>query len=315
MTGQVERTLRAGVIGAGVMGRNHARMLSTLPGVVLSDLMEPDAARRAEAANELRCQSHGDFESFLKSELDLVVIASPNETHRELGVALLDAGVHVLVEKPIAPTIADAQALIAAAKANKRQLMVGQIERFNPAVQAAKKACEGEDIIAITIARVGPFPPRMSKIGIIIDLGVHDIDIIRMISGSEIKETQALLSRVHAEREDNALLQFRTENNVIAQINTNWTTPYKHRSMQIATAKKFISADLMTRQVVEYSEYTMDGTFRTRPIPVQSADPLRQELEAFIRCVRTGAAPPISGEDGLRNLEVALQCLQLGSRP
>lgn len=315
MTNNEDRILRAGVIGAGIMGRNHARMLSALPGIKLCDVMEPDPARREDVTGTLNCKGHADFESFLKSDLDIAVIASPNETHKELGVALLEAGVHVLVEKPIAPTVEDARALIAAASANQRQLMVGQIERFNPAVQAAKKACEGEDIIAITIARVGPFPPRMSKIGIIIDLGVHDIDIIRMISGSEIKEVQALLSSVHAEREDNALLQFRTANNVIAQINTNWTTPYKHRSMQIATSRKFISADLMTRQVVEYSDYTTDGAFRTRPIPVQSADPLRQELEAFIACVRTGEKPPISGEDGLRNLEVALQCLQVGSRP
>jgi predicted dehydrogenase len=155
----------------------------------------------------------------------------------------------------------------------------------------------------------------MSKIGVVIDLGVHDIDIIRMISGAEIHEVQALLSSVRAEREDNALLQFRTNTNVIAHINTNWTTPYKLRTLQIATEEKFIAADLMTRQVTEYSDYTTDGSFRMRPVPVITHDPLKVELESFVSAIVQDKEVPISGADGLANLEVALRCLEVGLRP
>ena len=111
----------------------------------------------------------------------------------ELGVALLNAGVHVLVEKPIAATVADAQAMIDAAKANNRVLMVGHVERFNPAVETVKRAIDGDEIISIQITRVGPFPPRMGEVGVVIDLAVHDIDIIRHLTGSEMTEVQSLL--------------------------------------------------------------------------------------------------------------------------
>jgi predicted dehydrogenase len=307
--------LRAGVVGLGVMGRNHARMLTTLSRVDLVGLVDADAETRKSASEQLGAPAFATVEELLTHGVDFAVVASPNDTHREIGVALLNGGAHVLMEKPIAPSVDDAKAIIAAAQANTRKLMVGHIERFNPAVIAAKNACAGQNIIAITIARVGPFPPRMSKIGVVIDLGVHDIDIIRMISGAEIHEVQALLSSVRAEREDNALLQFRTNTNVIAHINTNWTTPYKLRTLQIATEEKFIAADLMTRQVTEYSDYTTDGSFRMRPVPVITHDPLKVELESFVSAIVQDKEVPISGADGLANLEVALRCLEVGLRP
>ena len=150
----------------------------------------------------------------------------------DMGLALAlagqpERGVHVLVEKPIAATVVDAQRMIDAAKANSRVLMVGQVERFNPAVEAVKRAIDGDDVISIQITRVGPFPPRMGEVGVVIDLAVHDIDIIRHLTDSEIVEVQPQLARTKAEREDTALLQFRLDSGVIAHITTNWVTPYK----------------------------------------------------------------------------------------
>ncbi len=270
----------------------------------------PSRPRASATLYEARAFTTAD--DFVAAGLDAAVVATPNRHHAELGVALLEAGVHVLVEKPIAATVADAQRMIDAARANDRVLMVGQVERFNPAVDAVKRAIDGDDIISIQITRVGPFPPRMGEVGVVIDLAVHDIDIIRHLTNSEITEVQPQLARTKADREDTALLQFRLENGVIAHITTNWVTPYKVRTLQVATRNKFVVADLITRQVTEYFGQQADGSYQTRAVNSWPAEPLKKELEAFAHAIRTGEPPAVTGEDGLRNLEVALRCLGEG---
>lgn len=301
--------LRMGVAGAGVMGRNHARVLTDIRDVTLTALFDPDPAVADGVAEVYGTTGVTTLEAFIETGLDAAVVATPNRTHADIGVALLEAGIHVLVEKPIAATVADAQRLIDAAQANQRVLMVGQVERFNPAVEAVKRAIQGEDVISIQITRVGPFPPRMGEVGVVIDLAVHDIDIIRHLTGSEITEVQPQLARTKAEREDTALLQFRLANGTIAHITTNWVTPYKTRTLQVATKTKFIVADLMTRQVTEYFGQQPDGSYSTRGVMSWPNEPLKKELEAFAHAIRTGETPAVTGEDGLRNLEVALRCL------
>ena len=301
--------LRAGVAGAGVMGRNHARVLAELKDFELVAVLDPDEAAARATAEAWGATPVATVEAFIGAGLDCAVIATPNRTHADLGVALLEAGVHVLVEKPIAATVDDARRMIDAAAAHGRVLMVGQVERFNPAVETVRKAIENDDIISIQVTRVGPFPPRMGEVGVVIDLAVHDIDIIRHLTGSEIVEVQPQLARTRADREDTALLQFRTDSGVIAHITTNWVTPYKTRTLQVATQQKFVVADLITRQVTEYFGYAPDGSYSTRALHSWPAEPLKLEHEAFARAIRSGEIPEVSGEDGLRNLEVALRCL------
>ncbi|MEG1029136.1 MAG: Gfo/Idh/MocA family oxidoreductase [Brevundimonas sp.] len=291
------------------MGRNHARVLSELRDVELTTVFDPDAVTAEGVAAAYGATAVTTAQAFVAAGLDAAVIATPNRFHAELGVALLNAGVHVLVEKPIAATTADAQAMIDAAKANNRVLMVGHVERFNPAVDTVKRAIDGDEIISIQITRVGPFPPRMGEVGVVIDLAVHDIDIIRHLTGSEVVEVQSLLGHTHASREDSALLQFRMANDVIAHITTNWVTPYKTRTLQVATKNRFIVADLITRQVTEYFGQQPDGSYSTRMLNSWPAEPLKKEHEAFVHAIRTGETAAVSGEDGLRNLEVALRCL------
>ncbi len=305
----LQNPIRIGVAGAGVMGRNHARVLSEMREVELVSVFDPDADSAQIVAGQFDARPATTIEDFIALGLDAAVIATPNRTHADLGVALIESGAHVLVEKPIAATVADAERLIAAARAHDRVLMVGQVERFNPAVEAVKRAIADEDVISIQITRVGPFPPRMGEVGVVIDLAVHDIDIIRHLTGSEIAEVQPQLARTKADREDTALLQFRLENGVIAQITTNWVTPYKTRTLQVATQNKFVVADLMTRQVTEYFGQQPDGSYSTRGVMSWPNEPLKKELEAFAHAIRTGEAPAVTGEDGLRNLEVALRCL------
>ena len=301
--------LRTGVAGAGVMGRNHARVLSEMRDIDLQIIFDPDAVTAEGVAAAYGASPVTTAQAFLDAGLEAAVVSTPNRHHAELAVPLLESGVHVLVEKPIAATVADAQRMIDAAKANNRVLMVGQVERFNPAVETVKRAIADDDIISIQITRVGPFPPRMGEVGVVIDLAVHDIDIIRHLTDSEITEVQPQLARSHAEREDTALLQFRTESGVIAHITTNWVTPYKTRTLQVATRTKFVVADLITRQVTEYFGQQADGSYSTRMLNSWPAEPLRKELDAFVHAIRTGETAAVTGEDGLRNLEVALRCL------
>ena len=309
---QHQNILKVGVAGAGVMGRNHARVLTDIRDVELTHVFDPDAVTAEGVAAAYGASPVTTAEAFVGAGLDAAVVATPNRHHADLSVALLEAGVHVLVEKPIAATVDDARRMIDAASANGRVLMVGQVERFNPAVDAVKRAIDGDDIISIQITRVGPFPPRMGEVGVVIDLAVHDIDIIRHLTDSEIAEVQPQLARTKAEREDTALLQFRLENGVIAHITTNWVTPYKTRTLQIATKEKFVVADLMTRQVTEYFGQQPDGSYSTRGVMSWPAEPLKKELEAFAHAIRSGEPPAVTGEDGLRNLEVALRCLGEG---
>ena len=164
--------------------------------------------------------------------------------------------------------------------------MVGHVERFNPAVTAIKEAIRGEDILSIAITRVGPFPPRMSNVGVVIDLAVHDIDLIRWFTDSDIVEVQPQLSSAIAEREDIALLQFRTASGVLAHINTNWLTPFKARNVTIATRGKYLMGDLLTRQVTECFGFQPDGAYSMRHVSVGHDEPLRAELIAFVAAVR-----------------------------
>ncbi len=309
---QHQPLLKFGVAGAGVMGRNHARVLSDIRDLELTHVFDPDSVTAEGVAAAYGATPVTTAEAFVDAGLDAAVVATPNRTHADLAVALLEKGVHVLVEKPIAATVEDARRIIDAAKANDRILMVGQVERFNPAVEAVKRAIDGDDVISIQITRVGPFPPRMGEVGVVIDLAVHDIDIIRHLTDSEIVEVQPQLARTKAEREDTALLQFRLANGTIAHITTNWVTPYKVRTLQVATMNRFVVADLITRQVTEYFGQQPDGSYQTRAVNSWPAEPLKRELEEFARAIRTGEPPAVTGEDGLRNLEVALRCLGEG---
>jgi predicted dehydrogenase len=188
--------------------------------------------------------------------------------------------------------------------------MVGHVERFNPAVEAIKDAIRNEDILSIAITRVGPFPPRMSNVGVVIDLAVHDIDLIRWFTDSDIVEVQPQLSSAVAEREDIALLQFRTASGVLAHINTNWLTPFKARNVTVATRRKYVTGDLLTRQVSECFGFQPDGSYSMRHLSVGHAEPLRAELQAFIAAVRSGKEPAVTGEEGVASLEIAIRCLE-----
>src|SRR5579872_5124984 len=302
-------SLRVGVIGVGVMGSNHARVLAELPGVKLIGVADPDRNRCEQVGGSLGCASFRDAADLMRRGVDAVTIAAPTHLHRDIAIDCAARGIHVLVEKPIASTVEESRAIVAAARRAGVTLMVGHVERFNPAVQSIKRAIKDQDILSIAITRVGPFPPRMSNVGVVIDLGVHDIDLIRWFTESEIVEIQPQMSSAVAEREDIALLQFRTASGVLAHINTNWLTPFKARNIHIATRDKYLIADLLTLQVTECFGFQPDGSYSMRHLSVGYAEPLRAELAAFIKAVRTGETPAVTGEEGVASLEIAIRCL------
>ena len=306
---EAKRALRIGVIGAGIMGSNHARVLADIPGVRLVGIADPDRKQRDVVARTLGCAALQDVDGLLQAGVDAVTIAAPTHLHHDLALQCISRGVHVMVEKPIAPTVEEGHAIVAAARRAGVTLMVGHVERFNPAVESVKRAIKNQDILSIAITRVGPFPPRMSNVGVVIDLAVHDIDLIRWFTESEIVEIQPQLSSAVAEREDIALLQFRTASGVLAHINTNWLTPFKARNIHIATRDKYLIADLLTLQVTECFGFQTDGSYSMRHLSVGYAEPLRAELVAFVNAVRRGETPAVTGEEGVASLEIAMRCL------
>jgi len=301
--------LKIGVVGVGVMGSNHARVLAEMSGVHLVGVADPDRKQRDFVARAIDCPVFSDMDELLRRGVDAVTIAAPTHLHHDLALECIARGVHLLVEKPIASNVAEGRSIVAAARRAGVTLMVGHVERFNPAVESIKRWIKDQDILSIAITRVGPFPPRMSSVGVVIDLAVHDIDLIRWFTDSEIVEIQPQLSSAVAEREDIALLQFRTASGVLAHINTNWLTPFKARNIHIATRDKYLIADLLTLQVTECFGFQTDGSYSMRHLSVGYAEPLRAELIAFVNAVRRGETPAVTGEEGVASLEIAMRCL------
>jgi predicted dehydrogenase len=307
--------LKVGVIGAGVMGSNHARVLAEMSGIALVGIVDPDQKRQDLVGRTLGCPAFSVVDALIEAGVEAVTIAAPTHLHHDIALACISRGVHVMVEKPIAPSVEEGRAIVAAARRAGVTLMVGHVERFNPAVQSIKRAIKDQDILSIAITRVGPFPPRMSNVGVVIDLAVHDIDLIRWFTDSEIVEIQPQLSSAVAEREDIALLQFRTASGVLAHINTNWLTPFKARTIHVATRDKYLIGDLLTLQVTECFGFQPDGSYSMRHLSSGYAEPLRAELLAFIDAIRSGRPPAVTGEEGIASLEVAIRCLTGRTEP
>lgn len=303
------KALRVGVIGLGAMGRNHVRVYSELPDVELAGIADIDQGLTQSLAKKYRTKSFSDYKELLQEDLEAVSIAVPTSLHREVALATADAGTNMLIEKPIADSISAANSIIEAASKNQVKLMVGHIERFNPVIPVIKKEIEGTEVSLIEITRIGPFPPRIKDVGVVIDLATHDIDLLRYITGSEFKKIYSLTSRNLAPYEDTAILLLQMENGILGRITVNWLTPFKVREINIATREKFIKASLIDQKVTTYNKYKENDSYLVKELSVPFGEPLKLELEAFISSLETKIPPPISGEDGLKALQAAIQCL------
>ena len=304
--------LRVGVVGVGNMGYHHARVYSELAGegkVELVGIADANFERAKEVAKRFGAIPYADYRELAKEELDAVSIAVPTSLHRQVALEFIKAGTNVLVEKPIADTIENAQAIIEAAKKEKVTLMVGHIERFNPAVLKLKDIIDAGvlgEIVTMNAKRVGPMVVRIADVGVIIDLAVHDIDVMGFLAGSRVREVYAKARNVKhpANVDDYALIMLTFENEISGVVETNRLTPHKTRTLNVVGTSGIAYLDYINQSLTLYDEQWV------KEAKIQKKEPLRNELEHFIECVESRKKPLVSGEEGLHALEVAIRALE-----
>ena len=301
------------IVGAGIMGANHGRVARALAGVRLTAVCDTDPERAKALAHGTDALVTADLDEAIGAA-DAVVLATPSHTHGTIGEHVLKSGRDLLVEKPIATEVADAERLIAAAAENDRILMVGHVERFNPAVVELRRLVT--EPLALEITRVGPFYAR-NLADVVLDLMIHDIDLARAIVGGEIVEHHAMGRPVLTEEPDfaNALLRF--DNGVLANITASRVSQSKIRRITLTQRDNAVVADLLRQQIevhrIEHSEFLTEGGVRYRqsglveiPYLAEHGEPLMHELRHFVECVRERREPAVSGQDGLAALQVCL---------
>ncbi|WP_196772776.1 Gfo/Idh/MocA family protein [Pseudodesulfovibrio alkaliphilus] len=296
--------LKVGVVGLGWMGRVHLRNYTEMAGVQVIGVVDVDSKAREEVATQFGVAAFATLEDLLEHELDAISVCVPTSLHHEAGLKIIEKKINLIIEKPLAATAAEGEELVRRAGDMGVALMVGHVERFNPAVARVKELV-GDDVISIQIERVGPYPPRIQDVGVVKDLGSHDIDLIRHITGSEFKSVNAVMSTTLGKHEDSALITAQMENGALASISTNWVTPYKSRKILVACESKYIEANLITQEVKEYSAFsTYDKSYSVREWPLMFREPVKEELTRFLAALRNNTPVPIPGEDGLAVLRV-----------
>lgn len=323
-TGRPQRTqLRAAVIGLGAMGRNHVRVYGEMPDIELVGVVDLSQAALDRATRGRTVTPFTDVDAMLDhARPDIVSVAVPTSLHREVAIQVISRGVHVLVEKPIAGTVEDASAMIAAARLAGVRLMVGHIERFNPAVRELKRRLEQAGTIFQTIARrVGPFPDRIRDVGVVVDLAAHDIDAMRFLLELPAERVYAETARrIHTEHEDMLLGTIRFSNGVVGCLDVNWLTPTKIRELTVVGSKGTFIANYLTQDLSFHENSAVSGDWADfgslhgmnegnavrYAFPRQ--EPLRAELDAFVEFVRGGECPA-SPEDATDTLAIALDLI------
>jgi predicted dehydrogenase len=321
---------RVAVIGAGVMGRNHVRVLRELGEVDLVGVADAnlDAAIKVAAIHGTR--GYGSHQELFDQEKpDAVIVAAPTNNHHALVVDALEAGCHVLVEKPIAATLEEADDLVARAASAKRVLAVGHIERYNPAVIELKRRLDDGQlgrVFQMNARRLGPFPQRIRDVGVVVDLATHDIDVMRYLTGSEIVRVYAETRReIHTTQEDlvSGLLRFADGSVGVLQI--NWLTPTKIRELAVTGERGMFRADYLTQDLsfhenAEVAEHNWQQITMLRGVSegstvqyaIQKREPLRSELDAFMRAVAGDPSGIVTGADGRKALLLALALVESG---
>ena len=287
------------------MGRVHLRIYSEMRDVDVVGVVDVDEEILGQMGQQFGVDTFTQLEDLLDKQPDAVSVCVPTYMHHAVGMQVLERGIALLVEKPLARTAAEGRELVQTAQAGGVPLMVGHVERFNPAVMRVKEILAEDKPISIQIERVGPYPPRIQDVGVVRDLASHDIDLVRHITGSEYKNVFAVTSSNLGEHEDTAIISAETDNGVLAQMTCNWITPYKSRKIHVATKTRYLAADLITQQVKEYSKFeTYQASYQVREWPMMFKEPVKEELIAYLDAVREGKPTPITGQDGLAVLEI-----------
>ena len=308
--------LRTAVIGVGHLGQQHARIHAALSAenkIRLVSVCDLDTGRANEIGERWSVESTTDWQTLI-GKVDAVSLAVPTESHSEIACALLEAGIHVLVEKPISRTIEEADRMIAAGKSGAAFLQVGHAERFNPALTALRPHVKNP--VYFEIHRVGQFTARSLDIDVVLDLMIHDLDIVQWLVGEDVEATSVhavgipiLTNRVDAA---NARIEFAT--GAVANITASRVGTEKIRKMRFFQPQDYIVLDYATNHasisnLAPSTQSPWPGV-RTQVLEVQDVEPLRAEIESFIEAAGTGSRPIVSGEDGRRALSLALRTLE-----
>lgn len=298
--------VRAGVVGVGAIGHNHARVYSILENAKLAAIYDTNLERAEEFAAQYGAEAVDSLDAFAE-KVDAASVATPTSTHREIGEALLKRGIHCLIEKPIADRTEDAAALVHLANAHDCLLQVGHIERFNPVLSQLESRLTQPRFIEVH--RLSPFPNRSMDVGVVLDVMIHDLEIVLHLVKSPIASIDAVGVPVLTAREDIANARVRFQSGCVANITASRISPEKMRKIRVFQGDAYLSLDY---QAQEGKIYRREGmAIIPEDVVIEKDEPLKLELASFIDCVAKGERPKVSGAEAAAALEVAIEITRL----
>jgi len=299
--------LRAGVSGAGRLGTLHARKYAATPGLKLACIVDIDGARAAALAAETGADALTDYR-MLPGKVDLATVAAPGVTHHQITSAMLAAGIDVLLEKPMAATVAEARELATLAKQTGRILQIGHLERFNPAVVHLHSIVKAPRFVECH--RLAPFTERGTDVDVVLDLMVHDLDVILSVAPSEVASLEAVGVAILTDRIDVANARIHFQSGLIANLTASRAAARRERKIRFFQPDAYISVDYEARRIQMYrknppppgSQYP---SISAEQIDLGEGDPLADEVKSFVDAVRARTAPAVTADDGLRVMELS----------
>ena len=303
------RKIRVAVVGTGEFGRNHVRVYREMVNVELAGVFDVDVERATAASKEFQTKAFGTMEE-LRGIVDAATVAVPTVAHAEVGCRLMEMGVDVLVEKPMASTLAEADRLLEAARQHQRILQVGHVERFNPAVLAVEPVVKRP--LFFEVHRLGVFTPRSLDVDVIYDLMIHDLDILLALVKEEVVEVKAVGIPVLTEKVDIAHARLEFEGGAVANVTASRVSTERVRKMRFFQEHEYISLDYARRDAlrVGVKRPGPQPEFGFEKLPAPGVEPLRAELEAFVTAVRSRIAPKTNGKAGRAALELASRVME-----
>ena len=299
------RTVNVGVIGVGAMGENHVRVYHKMEEANLIAVSDVSERALKKIEKKYGAKGYTDYCELLNNpDIEVVSVCVPTTFHHAVVMEAIRHKKHILVEKPIAFTLTEAEEMIAAAKDAGVILATGHVERFNPAVQKAKELIDDGvigDIVSAFAKRVGPLPPRIKDVGVSIDLAIHDLDIMNYLFEEEITQVYGTMNSSFddSEFEDHAEIMVSFDNESTGIIEVNWLTPYKRRELELTGTAGIISVDYIQQSIEVFGKFAQD-------IEIVHEEPLKGELKSFLNSVVEEKEPVITGEDGLKALKMVI---------
>ena len=277
--------MNCALVGMGSMGKNHYKTILANEEINFVGVVEPNI----KLVENIKVKHYSDVDALLENEqVDFAIIATPTSTHLEIAKKFLEKGIDLLVEKPIAKNSTEAKEMVKIAHKNNCKLIVGHIERFNPAVQAVLPRLAGESIVHYEASRFSGYPTRITDVGVKLDLSIHDIDLMSLLSPSNISECYYLDSINIDKNDDDAVFIIKFYNGALATIRTSWLFPYRERKIKLLAKEKYYVIDLLNKQATVYTENEV-GSFMVESIKVNREDALSSQLSALVQYLKTGS--------------------------